>query len=354
MNGPLAAETPSSGIGLSVIIVSWNTREILRECLERIPAAAEGLAFETIVIDNGSSDGSARMVREEFPGARVIENDENTGFAAATNQGIRESSGEYIALVNSDIMTPPGSLAHFVRYLENSPGVAAVGPQLVGRSGHLQYSGGYAPSPASAFSQLSGLQAVLGGRSRGMFVRSRSTRKPMPVDWIGGACMVTRRSVIDEVGMLDDEHFMYAEDVEYGVRMRQAGWKLHLLPWIRVVHYGGASSTGSPEARLLWMGGLFRVAAGQLGFPRFNIFGLLMSMAYFIRYLLVTLARLIPLTGHMMDDEVARNEDMRLYAVTSLRLGLHGPGYAMEYSSRLEEKCRARPAGDKAEKERAT
>lgn len=312
----------------------------MRSCLEKMLLAVEGIVAEVIVIDNGSTDGSQVMVRSQFPSVQLVENKENIGFPRAVNQGIKLSSGEYVALVNSDIMVPTDGLKRMLDHLDEGADVGAVGPQLVGLAGHLQYSGGHAPSPLAALHQLIGIQSLLGGFSRGLFVRARSGEKALPVDWLCAACLMIRGQALNEVGMLDDSHFMYAEDVEFGLRLHQAGWKLHLLPWVRVIHHGGASSTKIKEAKLLWLGGFFRVAADQLHRPAYSLFGVLMAASFFLRMLILGFLHFANRNGQGSQSEVAALSDLGLYAKTALKLGLHAPAFAREYCARLEESCR--------------
>ena len=314
---------------------------MLRQCLDSIAGAVGGLEHETILVDNGSSDGSVEMVRKLFPAVRIIENSENLGFPKAVNQGIEASSGDNLALLNSDATVPPRSLAVLSDYLDDNPRVAAAGPQLLGPNGHLQYSGGFAPSPSSALSQLFGVQALFGGRSHGLFVRSRSTKKPMPVDWISGTCLVVKRDAVQDVGMLDDAHFMYAEDLEYGIRLRRANWQLHILPWVHAVHYGGVSTAKIPEAKLLWLGALFRVAAENLPRRDYMFFGISLSASYWLRYVLLKAAQAVP--GHARGgraEVMTRVNDIGLYAKTAFRLGISDPSRATDFCNNLEGACR--------------
>jgi len=296
--------------------------------------AIGNLDVEILVVDNGSIDDSVAMVQKQFPEVNLVLNKQNLGFPKAVNQGINESNGVYVILLNSDIMLTPGSLDQLVAYLNDNPEVAAAGPQLVDRSDHLQNSGGFAPSPKSAFRQMIGLQALFGGRSKGVYARSKSTKKAMPVDWLSGASMVLRRSAADEVGLLDDSHFMYAEDTEYGLRLRKQGWQLHLVPWVRVVHYGGASSAASSETKLLWLAGMFRVAAGNLSRPAYALFGLFMSLAFLERYLIIGATRILMKRKF---KGVAREKELRDYARTSFKLSLKSPDYAKVLSQDLEK-----------------
>ncbi len=323
---------------LSIIIVSWNTREMLRECLELIPEAAGGLRYEIIVVDNASGDGTPAMLREDFAGVRLIENPGNAGFPKAVNQGITVSSGEFLGLINSDIMLPAQSLKKMVDYLRGHPGIGAVGPQLIGKGGHLQYSGGFAPTPRAALSQLAGFQALYGGRSHGIFVRSRQSGEPMEVDWLSAACMIVRSAALVKAGNMDDSRFMYAEDMEFGLRLQRYGWKLVLLPWIIVVHYGGGSSTGSPAARKLAVAGIFRLAAERLSRPAYILFGLLLSASFMARFVLIKMTSSLPSGRGRINSEVMNHlPNIKSHAKTSLLLSVHEPNFASEFCRGLEQ-----------------
>lgn len=310
-------------IDLSIIIINWNTRDILRQCLELIPAAVGDLSFELILVDNGSTDGSQVMVRSHFPWARLVANKENLGFPKAVNQGIRASTGKYLALVNSDVMIPAGVLSRLVNYLQEHPQVAAVGPQLMGDDGRLQRSGGFAPTPVRA------LKHIIPG-SCGLTVRSRAADGFLPVDWLCAACMVMPEKVVREVGMLDDSHFMYAEDMEYGLRLKRAGWQLHLLPGVRVIHLGRASSTGISAADVLWLAASFRVAASELSPSAYALFGILRTLGIVTRFTLLRLASLLSRAARV------RAGLLGLYARTALKLTLRKPQYATDLCNELE------------------
>lgn len=327
---------------ISVVVVNWNTRDILEECLGKIADAVSPLRSEVLVVDNNSDDGSTGMVRQKYPEVRLLENTENLGFPKAVNQGISASSGEFIALVNSDVMVPPGVLVKLAEFLENNPRAAAVAPQLEGRSGWLQDSGGYAPGPMSALMQTFSIRQLRHGRVHGLFVRSSEREaEALKVDWLGAACMVLKRKAVDEAGLLDDEYFMYAEDMEYGLRLKGLGWDSYLLPWARVIHYGGASTSKIPEARLLWLAGVFRIAAGQLSGPKYTVFGILLSLSFLLRFLFMgLLLRVFPERRRRMRAEGIRARNTFLYLRAAARLACRSRSYAARYSRQIEGKCR--------------
>jgi len=313
---------------LSVVIVNWNTREMLKSCLELIPGSAGSLSFEVIIVDNGSSDGSQEMIRSQFPKVQLIVNEKNLGFSKAVNQGIAESRGRFVALVNSDIMMQPGVLVELVGELKHRDDLGAVGPQLVGADGQPQQSGGFAPTPVAVLRQFAGFPRLWHSSGHGIGVWNMSD-KPWNVDWLCGALMVVRKDALDQVGPLDDSYFMYAEDMEFGLRLKAAGWGSELLCAIRVEHLRGGSGTAkTPEVKLLWLGGVFRVASNRLGRISYALFGLLMATDLFLKSLLSGLSR------------GAASGDLRLFAKTSLRLAMRRPGFAAEFYQGLGRSSR--------------
>ncbi|MHB1380627.1 MAG: glycosyltransferase family 2 protein [Thermoleophilia bacterium] len=325
-------------VEVSVVIISWNTREILRDCLAELPAGLSGISHEVLVVDNGSSDGTQEMLNNQFPNVILLDNEVNLGFPSAVNRGIEHSRGAFIAILNSDTMVTKGSIRALVDELKRDEAAAAVGPQLVGKDGHFQYSGGFAPSLLAAFNELPVVSLILGSKAKKLFIRSRTPGEAIQVDWLCAACMVVRREAIASAGMFDDDHFMYAEDMEYGLRLRAHGWKVLLVPRVKVVHYGGASSVGLPETKLLWLGGLFRVAAGRLSRISYLLFGVLLSIAYLQRSVLIWTVRIMP---GLNKKGLAHAREAATYSRTAFLLGFHDPQYASEFCRKLEERFRS-------------
>lgn len=219
---------------LAVIIVNWNTRQLLLDCLAALPAATAGLAVETWVVDNGSADGSVAAVAAHFPQVRLIVNQGNLGFAAANNQAIRASASRHILLLNSDTVPAPGSLATLVHFLDHNSQVGIVGPRLRNGDGSVQLSYASFPTVASELTGRNLRKRRPYGASNGAEVYS--------VDWIGGACLLIRRAAVASFGLLDEAYFMYTEEADWCYRARQAGWAVCYLPEVEVVHLGGQSS----------------------------------------------------------------------------------------------------------------
>ena len=227
-------------MNLSIIIVSWNTRQLLEQCLASIFAHPPDGDFEVLVVDNHSDDGSAGMVKARFPQVQLIENQANTGFARGNNQAIRRSRGEYILLLNPDTVVKPGALRELAAYLDEHPTAGAAGPRLFNPDGSLQASCSPAPSLSREFLRMFHLPGI---RPDGTYAMDGwDVHTPRNVDILVGACLLLRRSVLDQVGLLDETYFIYSEEVDLCKRVQQAGWRLVWVPQAQVVHYGGQST----------------------------------------------------------------------------------------------------------------
>lgn len=219
---------------VSIIIVNWNTRQLLLDCLASLPAATRGIEAEIWVVDNGSHDGSVAAVARHFPDVFIIANPDNRGFATANNQAIRASSGRCVMLLNSDTITRPGSIQRLVHFLDTHPQVGVVGPRLLNADGTLQPSWALFPN---LLTELTGKK--IRWRRRYPTVDGSPAYE---TDWLDGAAMVLRREVLKQVGLLDESYFMYTEEVDWCYRIKRAGWPICYLPTADIVHFGGQSS----------------------------------------------------------------------------------------------------------------
>ncbi len=226
---------------VSIILVSWNTRELLLGCLESLSAAVGTLRTDIWMVDNGSTDGSVAAVRERFPLVRLIENHSNPGFAAAHNQGIAASAGRYTLLLNSDTIAEPASIERLVRFADGQPTAGIIGARLLNRDGSFQASFADFPSLRSELLSVTGIGPRLFGRWYPSYGPRRS-QMARRVDWIQGACMLARRAAIEQAGPMDEQYFMYNEEIDWCMQMWRAGWEVWYLPEARIVHYGGQST----------------------------------------------------------------------------------------------------------------
>ena len=238
---------------ISIVVVNWNTRDLLRACLKSIYANMDDIAFEVIVVDNASQDDSADMVEQEFPDAVLIRSKENLGFTGGYNTGLRRARGDFLMIVNSDLELLPGSAAGMMDFMKKHPDVGMVGPKLISPDGTVQVNGQRFPT---FIREVLGLTRLY----RNRFIREWHDMNLGPlrtdftvdaeVDALAGACLLTTRAVVDAVGLLDERFFMYYEDVDWCLRVKQAGWKVYYLGDVGVIHVASQSAIkyGLPKA----------------------------------------------------------------------------------------------------------
>ena len=242
---PAEAVTPR----VSVIIASWNTRDLLAACLESLRTAFSAGWCEVIVVDNGSADGSPAMVRQRFPAVALICPARNLGFGGANNLGIRAARGRYFVLLNSDTEVPDGALESMCDFMDANPQVGVLGPKLLNLDGSVQLSCRRFPSYRTALFNRYSLLTRLFPRnpySREYLMTDSGHSDTREVDWVSGACLIARREAVEEVGLLDEAFFMYAEDVDWCYRMHQKGWKVVYYPEVQVLHHVGCSTRNAP------------------------------------------------------------------------------------------------------------
>jgi GT2 family glycosyltransferase len=242
---------------ISVIVVSFNTRQLLKRCLDSIRESSGTLPYEIIVVDSGSSDDSVDYLKREFPEVTLIESTENIGFAKANNIGFGKASGQYVVLLNSDAFLVGNSLVAAVELMDRHPDVGLAGGRLIGEDGNWQPSARSYPSIWNDFLTLSGL-ADRYRRSR-IFGRPDMTyidqNRDLYCDWVPGAFTIIRKEIIERIGLFDERFFLYFEEVDLCKRMRKAGWKIVYWPAITVIHIGGAS-TSSFSKKLVTKSGM--------------------------------------------------------------------------------------------------
>jgi hypothetical protein len=228
---------------LSVVIVSWNVRELLRDCLRSVEQGWGELAIEVIVVDSASIDGSPAMVTAEFPWVTVLACAENVGFPRGNNMGIAKAHGRYILLLNPDTVVHGNALAAMTHYLDNHPDAGVVGAQLLNEDGSVQSSRRRFPTLTTAFFESTWLQPWAPRRLlEHYYVLDVPDNQTADVDWLMGACLMTRREVVEQVGGLDEAYFMYSEELDWCRRIKDAGWRVVYLPEAQVTHYQGKSS----------------------------------------------------------------------------------------------------------------
>jgi len=233
-------------LDLSIVTVSYNVSALLSACLSSVyqGLAQTSLATEVWVIDNASCDDSAAMVRRDFPQAHLLTNQENKGFAAATNQGLRQSQGCYLLLLNPDTQVLDEALATLVAFMEAHPAAGAAGARLLHADGSFQHSAFRFPTLSQIFLDFFPLHhRLLDSPLNGRYPRRLyAAGDPFPIDHPLGAAMMVRRETMAQVGMLDERFFMYCEEIDWAMRIRRAGWEIHCVPQARIIHHVGRST----------------------------------------------------------------------------------------------------------------
>jgi N-acetylglucosaminyl-diphospho-decaprenol L-rhamnosyltransferase len=290
-------------VALSVVVASWNVRDLLRDCLHSVEDEVARLAparVEVVVVDNASSDGTPAMVAAEFPGVKLIQNEGNAGFARASNQGIAASRGSLLLLLNPDTLVIPGALAMLMQFMREHAEAGAAGACLVNPDGTLQASAYPSPELLREFWRLFHLDGVL---RLSAYPLESWHNEPRPVDVAQGACLALRREALDQVGALDEGFFMYTEEVDLCRRLWRAGWTVNWIPKARVVHLGGQSTMQLREDMFL------RLYESKVRFFRKHR-GRLAAAAYKILLVLASLPRIlvgVVLPGAARDRSLAPN-----------------------------------------------
>ncbi len=228
-------------VDLSVIIVNWNTCSLLMQCIDSIQGSKPGYSFDIWVIDNHSTDDSVQMIRQDYPTVSLIGNTENVGFSRANNQALRLCSGRYVLLLNSDAFVQENALARMIQFMEAHAEAGIVGANLFYPDGRPQMAHGPLPSLVSEMISLLGLDRFQRRAGNGL------DKGWIETGVVGGACLLARRSMLDQIGLLDERYFMFSEEIDLCRRAHQAGWKVAFLPSARVIHLEGGSTGRTPE-----------------------------------------------------------------------------------------------------------
>ncbi|MCX6019454.1 MAG: glycosyltransferase family 2 protein [Chloroflexi bacterium] len=241
---------------LDVIILNWNTRDLLRDCLHSLGR----LQAYTTVVDNASTDESAAMVEREFPAARLVHSAENLGYARANNAAMRATSAPVVVLLNSDTLVTPEAIEGIAQRFTEDVRLGALSPLLRTPDGAAQpYAFGGEPTPSYLLHR--GLMRLLFRR----YLHDWHPRAAIEADWVSGACLGLRRTALDAVGLLDEHMFMYFEDTELCMRLRRAGFRVRYDPSLEIMHIGGQSLKQNPAARRAYRDSLMHLYRKHYG-----------------------------------------------------------------------------------------
>ena len=282
---------------LSIVVVNYNVKYFLEQCLHSVFKASEQLETEVFVVDNRSVDGSVQMVREKFPQVKLIENQQNVGFSKANNQSIRQAKGEYILLLNPDTVVEDDTFVKITDFMDAHPDAGGLGVKMVdGKGKFLPESKRGLPTPAVAFYKIFGLAALFPrSKTFGQYhLTYLSNDEVHQVDVLSGAFMLLRRTALDKVGLLDEAYFMYGEDIDLSYRITQGGFRNYYFPHTRIIHYKGESTKKSSINYVMVFYKAMIIFARQ-HFSQKNawLFSLLINIAIYFRAFLSILRRLL-------------------------------------------------------------
>ena len=238
---------------LSVIIINWNTKKLLDQCLSSVFKHTKDLKFEVIVVDNNSQDSSQALVEKKFPKTKLILNKDNLGFTKANNQGIKVAKGKYILLLNSDTYLIENSFKKIIKRAQKLKNLGALGPQLLNDDKSIQQSVGFFPNLPQVFFWMTFIDDFAGGQHLKPYHVDHNAfyKKDREVDWVTAAAILVPRTVIKKVGKLDENIFMYGEETEWCYRIKKAGFKVYFSPTAKIIHIGRGSSKKIPTSAFI-------------------------------------------------------------------------------------------------------
>jgi N-acetylglucosaminyl-diphospho-decaprenol L-rhamnosyltransferase len=266
---------------ISVVLVCWNNKSYLDPCLQSLYEGGLKSSFDVIVVDNGSMDGSQQMLADKYPDVKLIQNKDNVGLGKASNQGVQATKGRYVLLLNNDTIVNRPSLDAMVEFLEQNPKAGAVGGKLLNPDGTIQAGYNYFSSLPQEFLVATRLGPLL----HPGYPAVMNADEIKSVDWLGSACLMLRRSALDQIGLLDEGYFIYGDETDLQYRLKQADWDIYFLPHATTIHYGGRSMDRWPRRKMVYR--------GKMLFYRKH-YGFFRTLALRVMLAILTIAKLIP------------------------------------------------------------
>ncbi len=281
-------------IDLSVVLLSYNTRDFTEGALRTVLEAIRGLQVEIFVVDNASRDGSADMVQAKFPQVKLIRNSANVGFSAGNNVALRQVSGRHVLLLNTDTIIRQDTLRTMVRFMDDHPDVGAAGCKILNPDGSLQLDSRRGlPTPMAALSKMSGLSRLF-PNSRRLAQYNLTYLDPdqiTEVEVLSGSCMMVRKETMDQVGVLDEDYFMYGEDIDWCYRIRAAGWRIFYVPTTEIIHFRGESGRAEPMRVLFSKSRAMSIFVSKHMRHRYRFFPLWLLQVAIVLHALIKLGR---------------------------------------------------------------
>jgi len=277
---------------ISVIIVNYNTKNLLRNCLHSVYEMIRNISFEVLVVDNASHDGSLTMLREEFPQVQIIENPKNRGFAAANNQALRLMKGSYALLLNTDTVLQENAVYELFSFMEKHPEVAMASGQLLNTDGSKQNSIAKFPSILTLLFNVPLLEMIFPQKYPS---KRYSHKDPIEIDSGIGACLLVRRKAIEEVGSFDERYFFFFEETDWAMQMKKAGWKIFHVPTAYIYHLQGQSIGPDIRSRIEFYHSRYQYFRKWKTYSYYLAVSLLIFFRLLINWLLTSIANLLTL-----------------------------------------------------------
>lgn len=290
---------------LSIVLVCWNNKAYLDSCLNSLYESDMKNKFDVIVVDNGSTDGSQKMLNEKYPLVRIIQNSGNVGLGKASNQGIEASMGRHILLLNNDTVVNGESFDTMIEFLDNNPRTAAVGGKLLNSDGSIQSCYNYFTTLWEEFM----VATRLGEWIRPGYPAVMRGEEIKSVDWLSSACLMVRRSALDQVGLLDESYFIYGDELDLQYRFKKAGWENYYLPNARTLHYGGRSMDRWKRRTKVYRGKMLFYQK-HYGFLKTFLLRLMLGMLSFAKLIIWMVAYLLPGKRDHAKKELQSNIDV--------------------------------------------
>ena len=290
---------------MSIVLVCWNNKDYLEPCLDSLYQGDLKSSFDVIVVDNGSTDGSQKMLAENFPQVGLIQNVGNEGLGKASNQGIEATNGRHVLLLNNDTIVNGPSLDAMVEFMEATPSAGAVGGRLLNDDGSDQSCYNNFSTLREEFLIATRLGELLWEGYPGI-VNDHQTKQ---VDWMTSACLLLRREALDQVGLLDEEYFIYGDETDIQFRLQQAGWLAYYLPNASTIHYGGRSMNRWSRRKMVYRGQLLFYNKNYGSF-RTTILRLMLGGLSLLKLLPWGVAHLIPGQRDRAQKEAQSNIDV--------------------------------------------
>ncbi len=303
---------------LSIIIVSYNVKFFLEQCLHSVLKATKNIDAEIIIIDNNSVDGSCDMLRKKFPNLTLIKNKKNVGFSTANNQGIKIAKGKYVLLLNPDTIVAENTFEEVIGFMNKTPNAGGLGVKMIDGNGKfLPESKRGLPTPMVAFYKIFGLARLFPkskkfGKYHLNYLDKNKTHK---IDILSGACMFIRKEVLDKIGYLDETFFMYGEDIDLSYRITLAGYNNYYYPQTTIIHYKGESTKkGSINYVKIFYNAMIIFAKKHFGRKNTNMLIFFIKIAIYFRAFLAILKRIIQ---RLISPFIKKDKNKRIVVITN-------------------------------------